>query len=102
MLRKKIGPKWNDITEDRQKLHGEGFLSCTSHQILAGDQIKKNEIGRECCTYGERRGAYKVLLGKPERKRLLGRRRYGWEDNIKISMKEISLEHVDWIYLADC
>jgi hypothetical protein len=35
---------------------------------------------------GERRGAYRVLLGKPERKRPLGRLRHRWEDNIKISL----------------
>jgi hypothetical protein len=44
-------------------------------------------MSRECGTYGESIGAYKVLLGKPERKRLLGRCRYGWKDNIKINIK---------------
>jgi hypothetical protein len=42
------------------------------------------------------------LLGKPEGKRQLGRRRCGWKDNINISIKEIILEHVDWIRLAGC
>jgi hypothetical protein len=37
----------------------------------------------------ERRGAYRVLVGKAERKRLLGRPRYRWEDNNKIDLKEM-------------
>ena len=78
-----------------------GFC-CTSRQTLAGDQIKTNETGRECGTYGERRDVCKVLLGKPERKRLLGRPRCGWKDNIKIIIKKIILEQVDWIHQAGC
>jgi len=39
--------------------------------------------------YGERRGVYKVLVGKPEGKRLLGRPRHIWEDNIKMDLQEV-------------
>ena len=38
---------------------------------------------------GERRGGYKVLMGKPEGKRPLGRPRHRWEDNIKIDLQEV-------------
>jgi hypothetical protein len=38
---------------------------------------------------GDRRGAYRVLVGRPERKRPLGRPRYRWEDNIKIDLQEV-------------
>jgi len=38
---------------------------------------------------GERRGAYRVLAGKPERKRPLGRSRRRWEDNIKMDLQEV-------------
>jgi len=40
-------------------------------------------MGRACSTYGARRGVYRVLVGKPEGKRSLGRLRHRWEDNIK-------------------
>jgi hypothetical protein len=40
------------------------------------------------------------LVGKPEVKRPLGRPRHKWEDNIKIDLKEIGWEGVDWIYVA--
>jgi len=38
---------------------------------------------------GERRGVYRVLLGKPEGRRLLGRPRHRWEDNIKMDLQEV-------------
>ena len=41
-----------------------------------------------CSTYGERRGVYRVLVGKPEGKRPLGRPRHRWEDNIKMDLQE--------------
>jgi len=49
---------------------------------------------------GERRGVYKVLVGKPEGKRPLGRTRRRWEDNIKMDLQEVGCEGMDWIELA--
>jgi hypothetical protein len=49
---------------------------------------------------GENMNAYKVLVGKPERKRPLGRPRHGWEDNIKMDLREIGWGGVEWIMLA--
>jgi len=49
---------------------------------------------------GERRGVYKVLLGKPEGKRLLGRPRRRCEDNIKMDIQEERCGSMDWIDLA--
>jgi hypothetical protein len=49
---------------------------------------------------GERRGAYRVLVGKPEGKRPLGRPRRRWEDNIKTDLREVGWGCVDWIGLA--
>jgi hypothetical protein len=48
---------------------------------------------------GERRGAYRVLVGKPEGRRPLGRPRRRWEDNIKMDLRE-GWEGADWIDLA--
>jgi hypothetical protein len=44
--------------------------------------------------------AYNILVGKPERKRQLGRRRCRWDDNIRIDLRGIVWEGVDWIHLA--
>jgi len=46
-------------------------------------------MGGVCSTYGERTGAYRVLVGKREGKRPLGRPRYGWENNIKMNLQEV-------------
>jgi hypothetical protein len=49
---------------------------------------------------GERRGVYRVLVGKPEGKRPLGRPRRRWEDNIKMDLQEIRCGSMDWNELA--
>jgi hypothetical protein len=48
----------------------------------------------------EIRNAYTILVREPEEKRQLGRRRYRWEDNIKLNLREIRWEGVDWINLT--
>ena len=45
-------------------------------------------------------GAYRVLVGKPEGKRPLGRLRHRWVDNIRMDLQEVGCGHVDWIGLA--
>jgi hypothetical protein len=57
-------------------------------------------MGRTCGTYGERRGAYRALVGKPEGRRPLGRSRRRWEDNIKMDLREVGWGGTDWIDLA--
>jgi len=49
---------------------------------------------------GERRGIFRVLVGKPESKRPLGRPRCRWEDNIKMDLQEVGCGGMDWIELA--
>jgi hypothetical protein len=49
---------------------------------------------------GERRGAYRALVGKPEGRRPLGRPRHRWEDNIKMDLREVGWGRMDWIGLA--
>jgi hypothetical protein len=49
---------------------------------------------------GEVRGAYNILVGKPEGRRTLGRFRRRWEDNMKMDLKEIGFGDVDRIHLA--
>ena len=49
---------------------------------------------------GERKGVYRVLVGKPEGKKPLGRPRRGWEDNIKVDLQEVGCVGMDWMELA--
>jgi len=65
-----------------------------------GDKIEKNEMGGHVACIGERRGVYRVLVGKPEGKRPLGRPRRRWEDNIKMDLEEVVCGVMDWIEVA--
>jgi hypothetical protein len=49
---------------------------------------------------GEGRGVYRILVGRPEGKRPLGRPRRTWEDNIKMDLREIGINGANWIHLA--
>jgi hypothetical protein len=49
---------------------------------------------------GERKGVYRILLGKPEGRRLLGRHRRRWEDNIKMDLQEVGCGNMDWVDLV--
>ena len=49
---------------------------------------------------GEERGVYRVLLGKPEGRRPLGRPRRRWADNIGIDLQEVGCGYMDWIGLG--
>jgi hypothetical protein len=57
-------------------------------------------MGKACSTNGEKSNAYRILAGNPEGKRLLGRPRRGWVDNIKMDLREIEWDGMDWIDLA--
>jgi hypothetical protein len=57
-------------------------------------------MGTVCSTDGEKRNAYRILVGNPEGKRSLGRPRRRWVNNIKIDLREIGLDGMDWIDLA--
>jgi len=73
---------------------GMGYrLLLTQH--CAGDKTEKN-VAR----MGEERGAYRVLVGKPEGKRPLGRPRRRWVENIRMDLQEVGCGYVDWIGLA--
>jgi hypothetical protein len=75
------------------------LMICTAHQYCSGDKIE-NEMGGECSTYGERRGVYRVLVGKPDGRRPLGKPRRRWEDNIKMDLQDVGCGGMDWIDVA--
>jgi len=65
-----------------------------------GGKIKKNEMGGHVAHMVDGRGVYRVLVGKPEGRRTLGRPRSRWEDNIRIYLREVGCGCVDWMDLA--
>jgi hypothetical protein len=58
-------------------------------------------MDRACSTNGEKRNAYRILVGKPEGKRPLGRPRRRWVDDIEMVLREIGWYGMDWIDLAE-
>ena len=57
-------------------------------------------MGGVCSAHGERRGMYRVLVGKSEGKRPMGRPRLRWEDNIKMDLQEVGCGGMDCIELT--
>jgi hypothetical protein len=62
--------------------------------------VKKDEMGRACTTNGEKRYAYRILVGKPEGKRPLGRPRCTWVDNIRKDLREIGWDGSFWLRIG--
>jgi len=57
-------------------------------------------LGGHVARIGDRRVLYRVLVGKSEGKRSLGRPRFRWEDNIKMDLQEVGCGGMDWIEVA--
>jgi hypothetical protein len=73
-LRRIFGPKMDEVTGDWRRFHNQELYHWLSTKYYSGDQMDF-EMGRACCTYAGRRGVYRVLVGKTEGKRPLGRPR---------------------------
>jgi hypothetical protein len=69
----------------------------SSPSIIRVIKSRRMRWAEHAARMGERRIAYRILMGNPEGKRQLGRPRCRWEDNIKTYVKEIRWEGVDWI-----
>ena len=69
------------------------FIMVLLSKHYLDDQIKSNEMGRVCGTYGGRRRAYRMLVGKTEGKRALGRPSRRWEDNRQMDFQEVVSGH---------
>jgi hypothetical protein len=87
VLRRIYGPKRDEVTGGWRKLHNEELhnLYCSPNIII---MIKPRRMGRHIARTGEKRNAYRILTGKPEGKRPLGRTRCRWVDNIKTDVRE--------------
>jgi hypothetical protein len=59
------------------------------HNLNSSPVVKEAEMGRACSTNGAKRNAYRILIGKPEGKRPLGRQRCRWNDNIKTNLRNV-------------
>jgi hypothetical protein len=101
VLRRIFGPKMDEVTGKWRKLHNEELndLYC-SPNIVRGIKFRRMLWAGHVARMGERRGAYRVLVGKPEGKRPLGRPRRRCKDNIKMDLQEVGCGGMDWNELA--
>ena len=101
VLRRIFGPRRDEVTGDWRRLHNEELNDLYSSPNIVR-MIKSRRIrwaGHVACM-GEERVVYRVLVGKPEGKRPLGRPRCSWVDNIRMDLQEVGCRYVDWIGLA--
>ena len=101
LLRRIFGPKRDEVKGEWRKLHNEELNNlCCSPTIVWVIKSRRIRWAGHVTRIGERRGVYRVLLGKPEGKRRLGRPRRRWKDNIKMDVQELGCGGMDWIDLA--
>ena len=94
-------PRRDEVTGEWRKLHNEELNGLySSPNIVRVIKSRRMRLAEHVARMGEERGAYGVLVGKPEGKRPLGRPRRRWVDNIRMDLQEVGCGHVDWIGLA--
>jgi hypothetical protein len=101
VIRKIFGPKRDEVTGEWRKLHSEELHILYSSPNI-NRQIKSRTMrwAGHVALMGEDRNVYRVLMEKPEEKRLLGRPRRRWEDGTRTDLREIDWGSVEWTQLA--
>jgi hypothetical protein len=101
VLWKIFGLKRDEVTGGWRKLHTEELNGLySSPSIVRVIKARRMRWAGHVARMGEVRGAYNILVGRPEGRRPLGRPRRRWEDNIKMDFREIGFGDVDWIHWA--
>jgi len=101
VLRGIFGPKRDEITGELRKLHNEELNDLySSSNIVRVIKLRRTRWAGHVVRMGERRGIYRVLLGRPEGKRPHGRPRHRWEDDISMDLLEVGCGGMDWIELG--
>jgi len=101
VVRRIFWPRRDKVTGEWKKLHNEELNDLySSPNIFRVIKSRRMRWAGHVARIRERRGVYRVLVGKPEGKRPLGRPRRRWEDNIKMDLQEVECGVMDWIELA--
>jgi hypothetical protein len=101
VLRKVFGPKRDEKTGEWRKLHNEKLRDLySSPSIIRIIKSRRMRLAGHVARMGEKRNAYRLLVGNPEGRRPLGRPRRRWVDNIRMDLVEVRWGDVDWIILA--
>jgi hypothetical protein len=101
VLRRIFGPKRDEVTAECRKSHNEELHNLySSPDIIRQVKSRRMRWAGHVARMGEERKMYKVLMGKSEGKKPLGRPRRRWKDGIRMDLREIGLGCVDWIRLS--
>jgi len=101
VLRRIFGPRRQEVTGEWRRLHNEELSDLySSPNIVRVTKSRRMRWAGNVARMGEERGAYRVLVGKPEGKRPLEIPRRRWVNNIRMDLKEVGCGYVDWIGLA--
>jgi hypothetical protein len=96
-----FGPRRDEVRGEWRKLQSEELHNLySSPDIIRQIKLRRSRWAGHVARMGEGRNLYRVLVGKPEGKRPLGRPRRRWEDEIKMDLREIGWGGVEWIHLA--
>ena len=100
-MRRIFAPRKDEVTGEWRRLHNEELNDLYSSPYIVR-VIKRRRMrwaGHVACM-GEERGVYRVLVGKPEGRRPLGRPTRRWVDNIRMNLQDLGCGYMDWIGLA--
>ena len=101
VLRRIFGPRSDEVTGECRRLHNEELNDLySSPNIVRVIKSRRMRWAGHVARMYEERGVYRVLVGKPEGKRPLGRTRRRCVDNIRMDLQEVGCEYMDWIGLA--
>ena len=97
-----FGAKKDEITGEWRKLHNaELHALYSSPNIIRSFKSIRLRWAGHVARMEQSRNAYRVLVGKPEGKRPLGRPRRRWEDNIKMDLREVGCDSGEWIAFVE-
>jgi len=101
VLRRILGPRRDELTEEWKRLHNEELNDLYSApNYMRVIKSRRMRWAGHVARMGEERVVYRVLLGKPEARRPLGRPRRRWVNNIRMDLQEVGCGYMDWIGLA--
>ena len=100
MLRRVFGPKRDEVTGEWRKLHDEELRNLYSlPNIVRAVQSRRMRWAWHVSRMREGRGVHRVLVGKPDGKKPLGRTSRRWVDNIKMDLQEVGGVETGWSWL---